>query len=91
MKLQEILRTLHRGFLKKEKMQAVHDDDLEGFLGSLDLLNEINSGKKKCKFCKEVISVNNIGVIFPDSGNINIICDNPICMKKFLEYYKGEQ
>lgn len=40
----------------KGAVQAVHDDDLETLLGSLDLLVKVRAGRIACVFCKEPVT-----------------------------------
>ena len=73
---------------KPEKIHAIHDDDLENFLNSLGLLNSINNGDLKCKFCNEIITLNSLHSIFPDSGELKLVCNKNQCIQEFLEYWK---
>lgn len=61
-------------------IHAVHDDDLEKFLLGLNLLDKIKAGYVKCSICKEVITLNNIYTVYPDSGDIKVSCDKPQCI-----------
>lgn len=69
-----------------EKIHAIHDDDLEKFLGSLGLLSSITKGQLHCKFCREVITLQTLQSIFPDSGNISVVCNKPQCTQAYFEY-----
>jgi len=86
MYIKQIQRVLKRGAIDKEKIKAVHDDDLENFLSSIGLLNDIKSEKIRCKFCSENITLETLQAIFPDSGSINAICNKKSCIKKFVDY-----
>lgn len=69
-----------------EKIHAIHDDDLESFLDSLGLLKSLKKGDLKCKFCNEIITLDSFYSIFPDSGEISIVCKKDQCIHAFLEY-----
>ena len=69
---------------KKEILSAVHDDDLVSFLKSIGLLGDINSGKAKCKYCKNAITLDNLEAVMPNSGSISYVCDNPKCLGEFM-------
>jgi len=86
MKIKDLNRIIRLGAINKEKMNAVHDDDLERFLGDIGMLRNIKSKKTRCKFCGDIISLESLQAIFPDSGTINMICNKKICVKKFLDY-----
>jgi hypothetical protein len=70
----------------KTNLNAVHDDDLESLLDKLNLLEAIKSGKVKCKFTKEVITLDNLHSLFPEEGVIKLVCDSPEAIKLLSEY-----
>jgi hypothetical protein len=70
-------------------IHAIHDYDLENFLDSIDLLNSIKAKKIKCKFCKNIVTLDSLYSVFPDSGNISLVCNEDECIQKFLAY-KGK-
>lgn len=67
-------------------MNAVHDNDLEVLLIKLNLLEKINRGELKCKFTKEIITLENLHSIFPEEGTIKLVSDSPEAIKLFSEY-----
>jgi hypothetical protein len=69
-----------------QKIHAIHDDDLEKFLAAIGLLNSLKAGKLKCKFCDAIVTLESIYSIFPDSGNISLVCNKEQCKYSFLEY-----
>ena len=80
------LKTLISKFftkLKKQKVNFVYDSDLETLLKSLEVKNRVDSGKVKCFTCKETITFENIGAIIKINGQIEFICQNPVCISKF--------
>ena len=89
MNIKQIQRILKRGAIDKEEIKAVHDDDLENFLRSIGLLNDMESEKIHCKFCNEKITMETLQAIFPDSGSINVICNHKSCIKNFADYYES--
>ena len=70
----------------KAKLNAVHDDDLIALLKSLNLLEKIKKGEVKCKFTKEIITLDNLHSIFPEEGSIKVVCDTPEAIKSLSEY-----
>ncbi len=76
--------------MDKKEIKAVHDDDLETLLSNLNILNDVKSGKKKCRFCGCVIDLDNLEAIFPDSGDIKFVCSNPECLKQFYLFLEKE-
>ncbi|WP_157209282.1 hypothetical protein [Mariniflexile maritimum] len=70
----------------KAKLNAVHDDDLIALLKKLNILEKIKNGEVKCKFTKEIITLDNLHSIFPEEGTIKVVCDTPEAIKSLSEY-----
>jgi hypothetical protein len=70
----------------KEIIKAVHDDKLEQFLKSINVYDSVINNKAKCKFCSELISMENLYTIFPESGAIKFACDKPACIAMMNSY-----
>lgn len=68
--------------LPKEKVHAVHDEDLEKILEGLGVLNKFKHGELKCKFCNNTITFNNLHSLFPQSGAIKFVCDDSECVRE---------
>lgn len=66
--------------LPKEKVQVVHDNDIERFLEGLGLLSKFNLGKLKCKFCSDTVTLVNLHSLFPQAGDIKFVCDKQECI-----------
>lgn len=65
---------------EKEEIKAVYDDDLEGYLESLDLWKPIKEGIVDCHFCKTSVSRDSIGAIVPTDDGIAVVCDDESCV-----------
>jgi hypothetical protein len=76
--------------MKKQRedgvLKVVHQDKLKTFLENLEMLDEINASNVKCKFCKTIITLDNINGIFPESNTVKISCDKPECVVSLTEY-----
>ena len=70
----------------KAKLNAVHDNDLEALLTKLNLLHKIKAGELKCKFTKEIITLENLYSIFPEEATIKLVSDSPEAVKLLSEY-----
>lgn len=70
----------------KLNLNPVHDDDLIKLLTNLNLLDKIRNGQLKCKFTKEIITIDNLHSIFPEEGTIKLVCDSPEAIKSLSEY-----
>jgi len=67
-------------------LNVVHDKELVNFLIKIGVWEKIQNKKKYCKFCKEIITFDNLHSVFPKSGEINIVCSKTECIKQLLEY-----
>lgn len=70
----------------KANLNAVHDDDLEALLSKLNLLDKVKNGMVRCKFTKEIITLDNLHSIFPEEGSIKLVCNSPEAIKLLSEY-----
>ena len=70
----------------KSNLNAIHDDDLEGLLSKLNLLDKIKQGKIKCKFTDTTITLDNLHSIFPEEKTIKVVFDSPEAIKLLSEY-----
>lgn len=72
--------------MNKYTLNTVHDDELLILIEKLGLKERLNQGKLKCKFTGTIITFDNLYSIFPESGDIKLVCDNPEAIKQFTEY-----
>jgi len=70
----------------KTNLNVVHDNDLIDLLKKLKLFEKIQMGQLKCKFTATVITFQNLHSIFPESGDIKLVCNSPEAIKKLSEY-----
>lgn len=66
--------------IKKTKVLAVHENDIEMMITNLNLNEDIKNGEIKCDICGEIIDLNNIGALVKIEGTIKFICDKSICL-----------
>ena len=70
----------------KEQINTVHENDLNSVVLKLGLAGKIKNREIKCKFCKNEITLENIYSFLPESGSVNIICENPSCVTELMKY-----
>ena len=70
----------------KKEIDSVHDDDLEQVLKDLNLWDKLKNGDLKCKFTNTTITYSNLHSIFPEEGQIKIVCNKPEAIKLLSEY-----
>jgi hypothetical protein len=81
----------HGGFMftKDDHLKAVYSSDIDAFLEKLEVLEQFNQGKFACKYCKEVITRNNLYAIIPmPNKNVDMCCNRPDCVLSLSEEAK---
>lgn len=63
-------------------LKAVYEDDLMKYLESVGLLSEIEAGRVLCKYCGNPITLENLEVIVPNQGEIEVVCNNKNCLNQ---------
>ena len=76
---------------EREKLAAIHDDNLKEYLSNLGEYHKVIEGKCKCKFCSRTITMDNISSMFPESGTIKYVCDDMKCVVKMSQYFTNNQ
>lgn len=66
--------------MKEKHLKAVHDDDLITLLTSLGYYDKIKRGECTCFFCNDLLTLNNIGAIFPYDGEVKFSCNRENCL-----------
>jgi len=69
-------------WLNKEVITAVHENDLLGYLDTLGVLKEIEAGTCICAKCGDILSLDNIGAVFPEGNRILLSCQRSLCLLK---------
>jgi hypothetical protein len=72
--------------MQSRSLSAVHDEDLLKLLTNLDLIDKLGARQLKCKFTDTIITFDNLYSIFPESGDIKLVCDSPEAIKLFSDY-----
>lgn len=67
-------------WLKKDKLKAVHDNDLSQFLSSIGVLEQIINGQHACNICDIKITLENLGAVYPEDNKINFVCNRISCL-----------
>lgn len=70
----------------KEKINVIENHKFEKLLESLGILDSVLNGSKKCKFCNQSTNIDDISSMFPESGDIKIVCSKVSCLKDFIRY-----
>ena len=71
--------------MKKRRIRAVHEYDLETFLDSIGILEGITDGEVTCASCGTLISLENFDSIGREQGELRVYCSNPDCRRQMEE------
>lgn len=71
---------IQKRWLQRDKLRAVHDNDLEQFLASLGVLDGVVNGNYHCIVCGLQISIDNLGAASPKDNEVALICNRPACL-----------
>ena len=74
-----------------DAIKAVYEDKFQLFLQNIGVYENVISGTEKCKVCSKPITLDNIVSVFPESGTIKFVCDNPVCICKMNNYFNEKQ
>ena len=66
--------------MEKELLYIIHEDDLTEFLEKRDLLEKLE--KSNCMICGKKLTLENVGGIYYEKGNIKFVCDSLECISK---------
>ena len=73
---------------KTHEIKGVYDEDLPRLLEDFGLKEDFDSGKIRCAFSNEVVTMQNFLGIFSDGKEIKFVCDNDIGRKQFEKLKK---
>jgi len=74
--------------INKGEIKAVHDKDLVTFLKSIGEYDAVMNKRRKCFFCNDIITFDNILSIFPLNNKVQYCCKNPECYQSLMERKK---
>lgn len=70
--------------MNKSEIKAVYGEDLEEYLDSLGVLEDVKSGNKTCFYCGVAVNINDISTIFPEHNDVQICCSDFGCYQKLM-------
>ena len=73
---------LKEWWTKREKIKAVHENDLRDYLSSLGLLEKLELKQLRCSMCDIEISADNLGAFYPKQNEIYLSCSRLSCIER---------
>jgi len=64
----------------RQKVMAVHEDDVKELLSKLGIIDQVEHNKIKCPICGQNITVQNVGLVYKKEGKLLIACNSSICL-----------
>ena len=74
-----------------KSLNAVHVDDLDNFLDAVGLLTGFKAKALKCKFCKNVVTKENIYSVISDSNQYKLVCSKAQCVAALMDFIAEKQ
>lgn len=72
-------------FTKDDSLKAVYSSDLDSFLAKLGFAESFSQGDIVCRYCKCVLTKENLYAIVPAYGTIEFCCNQPECVLSLAE------
>jgi predicted adenine nucleotide alpha hydrolase (AANH) superfamily ATPase len=63
-------------------IHAVHEQDLDEFLGKLRLLEDFKAGKIRCSSCNAIVTKDNLSIVYASDGAVKFLCSSSACSSK---------
>lgn len=75
----------YRIMVATRDIKAVYEDDMNVFLSSIGILNDLENGLLSCYYCGVPINMDNFFACFPAHTIIAVCCDKPNCKINLME------
>jgi len=69
-------------------VKAIHDSDLEKVLKKLGIYEKLVNGKYRCHICGVALSLDNLGGLYKENGEIRLVCNKIECLVEAVERVK---
>lgn len=67
--------------MKERIVKAVHEYDLEDFLQSAGLLQDLRNGDLRCSICGETLALRDIAKFVIRGGSVGVVCHQSSCYR----------
>lgn len=69
---------------KKDIIEVLHEKDLPTLLEEYEKIEDFQNHKIFCKFCDELITLENIYGIYINKDNLEFLCSKDVCYNQSL-------
>ncbi len=70
---------------KNDELKAVYSTDLDVFLERIGKKHAFDTSTLFCRYCKDVISKENLYAFIPVDRDIQLCCNRPECIDSLIE------
>lgn len=74
----------------QNNIKSIHDSDLEDVLKKVNIWEDVNASKVKCRFCDKVITLDNLYAFFAQGQKICVVCNEPTCVQELSKILDSE-
>ena len=71
--------------IKNDTIRALYSDDFSRFMSEAGLLEHFNNGDLCCRYCRQIITIDNLHALIPALESWEMCCTEPKCVVKFAE------
>ena len=71
--------------MKREKINAVHQHDLDRLLTSLGIYDQLIERKLRCSICGTTITKENFLCVYSHEGELQVCCERLECYQEVLK------
>ena len=71
--------------MSTEPIKAVDSQDMETYLASLGVLDEVLKGNCRCAMCDKPVTLKTISCLYPENGQVMFVCDSAICVESLMK------
>lgn len=72
-------------------IKAVDAEGLQTILEQRGLGTRFKRSELTCKFCREPVDPAHVYGVFPQGGDLKLVCDRPECVAQLLELLEAQQ
>ncbi len=65
----------------KEKINILHNTEVEQFFKKIGMLTELNNGEIRCEECGNIITLNNFRLVFKENNELKFLCNKELCFQ----------
>jgi len=73
-----------RAWLRRERIHAVHQQDLSSVLEELGILDRLTAGSLRCAACGSGLTLDNLQCLYMEGGDIKACCIAIECYRAVL-------